>query len=83
MEISLEFEQKLIELYGSERAKNNCIEKKNCGLKENKKALQDSIHVSKDPEISETRTSVPSGFTLFLGIGIGVGLASHAVLTSS
>tara|TARA_B100001057_G_C22233684_1_gene712981 strand:+ start:123 stop:380 length:258 start_codon:yes stop_codon:yes gene_type:complete len=84
MKISLEFEKRLIELFGSEHVKkNNTFEKI---LEPNsKKNNYDKIvnEPGKKVKHMEESQNLPSGFTLFMGIGIGIGLASHAVLTKT
>ncbi len=84
MKISLEFEKRLIELFGSEHVeKKNTLEKK---LEPNlNKNDTDTIVDVPHKKVKDTQESqnLPSGFTLFMGIGIGIGLASHAVLTKT
>ena len=97
MKISLEFEKRLIELFGSEHVeKNNTFEKileTNSDRKNSNKIINEPREKVKHTEESQNLTSgftrteesqnLPSGFTLFMGIGIGIGLASHAVLTKT
>ncbi len=84
MKISLEFEKRLIELFGSEH-----VEKKNTFEKipepDSNRNSSDTIVNEPRKKIKHTQESqnLPSGFTLFMGIGIGIGLASHAVLTKT
>tara|TARA_B100001057_G_C22729299_1_gene903073 strand:- start:298 stop:555 length:258 start_codon:yes stop_codon:yes gene_type:complete len=84
MKISLEFEKRLIELFGSEHD----VEKKTFEKilepelrKENYNKIVNKPRENK--KNTEESRNLPSGFTLFMGIGIGIGLASHAVLTKT
>ena len=84
MKISLEFENRLIELFGSEHTdRKNTFEKvlEPKSNEDNSNKFVDKTR--KKVKGTEESQKLPSGFTLFMGIGIGIGLASHAVLTKT
>lgn len=84
MKISLEFEKRLMELFDSEHSeKKNTFDKINEPYLSNEKYTEIIDVPTKKIKKQEESQNLPSGFTLFMGIGIGIGLASHAVLTKT
>ena len=81
MKISLEFEKRLMELFGSEHLGEKKPFEKILEPELQKENYKIDHVARKNIKSTEESRNLPSGFTLFIGIGIGIGLASHAVLT--